>query len=273
MKKKLTQKYRAGGASGAPRRAPAVPRRGTKPSDGGAGATGPAQLSLSTKLSSFKNSRHYIRKHNLIKLIKKNSLADVIFLLWRGTFPTKRETQLLNSMLVASVEHGIEAPSIFVSRVITSTGNPMNVALAASALAVGTRHGGAIEAAALLLATPLSPTEIVTQHLNAKQVIPGLGHKLYKDKDPRATALYQQAQRLGFPCTYFKKAYALQRAFHQAKGKHLPLNIDGALAAGLLELKFDPRLGQAFFIIPRLIGAAAHTLEEQTSGKSYHRLK
>lgn len=274
MRKKIIKKHRAGGTSGAPRRAPAGPQSaGRKPSDGGAEVPGPARLELTTNISTSRNGRHSIRKHDLIKLIEKNSLVDVIFLLWRGTLPKAREAKLLESMLVASVEHGIEAPSLFIPRVVASTGNPMNVALAASALAVGTRHGGAIETAALLLARSETPSHLVTEYIVAKKIIPGLGHKIYKFEDPRATALYHKARQLRFKNHYFKKAYAIERIFKKVKGKHLPLNIDGAIAAGLLELGFDPRLGQAFFVIPRLIGAAAHILEEQTGGKSYHRLR
>lgn len=270
MRKMFPQNNRAGGAPGALRRAPAAI---AKPSDGGAGATGPAQLNLTTKLSSFKHNHHRIRNHDLIKLIEKHSLIDVIFLLWRGNLPKAREGKLLESMLVASVEHGLAAPSIFIPRVVASTGNSMNAALAASALAVGTRHGGAIEAAAYLLARPGKPAQLVAEYLATKKTIPGLGHKIYKTEDPRATALYHRARQLHFKCHYFKKAYAIERAFQKEKSKRLPLNIDGAIAAGLLELGFDPRLGQAFFIIPRLIGAAAHILEELASGQSYHRLK
>lgn len=230
-------------------------------------------LEIESTISKSKNGRHAIRNHDLIKLIEKHSLVDVIFLLWRGNLPKVREAKLLESMLVASVEHGIEAPSLFIPRVVASTGNSMNAALAAAALAVGTRHGGAIEAAAFLFARPEKPAKLVAEYLAAKKIIPGLGHKIYKTEDPRATAIYTKAKQLRLADRYFQKAYAIERTFKKAKGKHLPLNIDGAIAAGLLELGFDPRLGQAFFIIPRLIGAAAHILEELGSGQSYRRLK
>lgn len=230
-------------------------------------------LEITSSISQSRNGHHYIRHHDLIKLIEKHSLIDTIFLLWRGNFPKARQAKLLECMLVASVEHGLSAPSLFIPRVVASTGNTVNAALAASALAVGTRHGGAIEAAAIMLRQPASAAAIIKEHLVKKEIIPGLGHKIYKDEDPRATAIFRQAQRLRLASRYFKKAYALERAFKKAKGKHLPLNIDGAIAAGLLELGFDPRLGQAFFIIPRLIGAAAHILEELSGGQSYHRLK
>jgi citrate synthase len=44
----------------------------------------------------------------------------------------------------------------------------------------------------------------------------------------------------------------------------LALNIDGAMAALLLELGLDPRLGKAFYVIARAPGFVAHVFGEQT---------
>ena len=145
----------------------------------------------------------------------------------------------------------------------------MHVALAASCLAIGSKHGGAAESCAALLASDKTPDEIVVQ----EKVIPGFGHKIYKDADPRAAALYEKAKSLGFACKHFEKAYAIEAALAAKKGKKLPLNIDGAIAATLLELKLNPRLGKSLFMIARLVGASAHILEEMNQGNSYYRLE
>jgi citryl-CoA lyase len=136
-------------------------------------------------------------------------------------------------------------------------------------LSIGKNHGGAGEAAAELLSSEASAAEIVEE----RKVIPGFGHKIYKDEDPRATAIYQKAKDLGFECTYFDKAYAVERALEEKKGKKIPLNIDGAQAAALLELGFDWRLGEAFFLMGRIVGMSAHVLEELEQKNSYHRLE
>ncbi len=229
-------------------------------------------LDISTTISAQSAGRHHIRGEDLLTLMEKRTLTEVLCLLWRGDFPTLRESELLNSMLVASVEHGVEAPSAFVPRVVASTGNSMNAALAASALTIGEKHGGAIEAAAKMLTDERPATDTVAERLRAGQAIPGLGHKLYTDEDPRATALKKRAAALKFTGGYFEKMDAIAMAFERQKGRRLPVNVDGALAAGLLELKFDWRLGKAFFIIPRMIGAAAHVLEELSKETSYRRL-
>jgi citrate synthase len=47
-------------------------------------------------------------------------------------------------------------------------------------------------------------------------------------------------------------------------GKSLPINVDGAIAALLCDLGFSPEIGNAFFIIPRIVGLTAHIHEEKT---------
>lgn len=229
-------------------------------------------LDITTEISASRDGHHHIRGIDILTLMGERTLTEVLFLLWRKDFPSPEERMLLESMLVASVEHGVEPPSAFVPRVVASTGNPMNVALAASALTIGEKHGGAIEAAATMLMDERLATEIVAERLQEGRVIPGLGHKIYTDEDPRATVLKERAKALKFPGGHFEKMDAIATAFADQKGKRLPVNVDGALAAGLRELKFDPRLGKALFIVPRMIGAAAHVLEELDSNVSYRRL-
>ncbi|OGY33292.1 MAG: hypothetical protein A3D99_03110 [Candidatus Andersenbacteria bacterium RIFCSPHIGHO2_12_FULL_45_11] len=230
-------------------------------------------LTIESNISSNKDGEHFIRGKSLSSLVKRATVADMIMLLWRGKLPTKDQRALLDTILVAMVEHGVESPSTFVPRISASTGNAMNAALATSALVVGTKHGGAIEAAAHLLSQKESAAEIVTEYLAQKKILPGYGHRIYKEEDPRATLIFKRAKQLKFKCTYFKKAYNMQGELKKQKGIQLPLNIDGAAAAAMLELGIDPAYGMALFIIPRMIGAAAHIVEEQQTQKGYRRLK
>lgn len=230
-------------------------------------------LTIESAISSNKDGEHFIGNRSVASLMKKATLADMMMLLWKGKMPNKNQRELLDTILVAMVEHGVESPSTFVPRIVSSSGNPMNVALASSALAVGTKHGGAIEAAAHVLNLKKSPADIVSELLAQKKNIPGFGHRIYKDEDPRATLIFKRAKQLKFKCTYFAKAYEIEKELKAQKGIQLPLNIDGAAAAAMLELGIDPAYGMALFIIPRLIGAAAHVVEEQQTQKSYRRLE
>jgi len=226
-------------------------------------------MNFKTKISKTKDGNHTIYGHDLLDLIEKKSFSEVIFLLWRENFPTNEEKELLEAVLVASVENGIEAPSVFVPRVSVSAGNSMHTALATGILSIGENHGGAAEKCAELLKSGLKAGEIVEKN----KIIAGFGHKIYKDKDPRAEAIYQKAKKLGFPCEFFDLAYEIESELEKKAGKKIPLNIDGAIAAVMLELKIDPSFGKALFALARLVGASAHVKEEMEQKNSYHRLE
>ena len=229
-------------------------------------------MQFHTKISKTENGKHTIRGYDVLELIEKRSFIEVLFLLLRGDFPSKQEKELAESMLVASVENGIEAPSLFVPRVVAASGNPFHLALASGMLAIGEKHGGAAEKAAEFLQDHKEETAEAIVKEQVKNMIPGFGHKIYKDGDPRTQALYKKAKSLGFACAFFDFAFAIEKELEEKKGKKLPLNIDGALACCMLELGFDAKLGKALFLISRIVGMSAHVLEEYQQGNSYYRL-
>lgn len=229
-------------------------------------------MKFKTLISSTKKGAHSIRGHVLTDLIGEHSFVDMIFLLLRGTMPDNKERQLLDAMLIAATEHGIHAPSVFVPRVSASVGNDVHTALAAGILAMGPAHGLAIEPLATILSSKKKAERIVAEHLKAGKHIPGFGHKVYVTEDPRARLLHEKALSLKLPILYFERAYQIERALVRAKGTKFPLNVDGAIAASVLTLGFKPDTGNVIFILPRLLGIAAHVLEEREQNNSYYRL-
>lgn len=229
-------------------------------------------MKFKTSISTTTDGRHFIGGVSLVELIEKRSFAEVVFLLLRGNLPTAKEGALFEAMLVAAMENGLEAPSIFVPRVVKASGNAFHVALAAGMLAIGERHGGAGEKAAELFASGKSASEIAEEWMGKGKPVPGFGHKMYKNEDPRAATLYAKAKGLGFACEAFKIAYGLEAEIEARKGKKIPLNIDGAQAACLLELGFDWRLGKALFLMARIVGMSAHVLEETRQDNAFYRL-
>ncbi len=225
-----------------------------------------------TNISTRKNGELFIRGVRHLDLVKDSDFIASLFLLWRGTLPKGNEKIMFEAILVSAIEHGIDVPSSVAARTAISTGNPMNVALASGVLAMGARHGGAIEGVALLLKSDEAPDEIVRRITSLKEKIPGFGHRLYKEKDPRAEALFEHARTLGFFGPFAKKARDIEAAFERASGKHLPINIDGAMAALLLELGFDPRLAWGIFIFARIAGLLAHAREELDETGVYRHL-
>lgn len=226
-----------------------------------------------TAISTQKNGELYIRGRSLAGLIEKHSFTEAIFLLLKGSMPNEKERAMLDVILVAMCEHSIATPSAFVARAAISTGNPFNAALAAGILAIGDYHGGAIERCAQLLQSGKDAHTIVENVLKNSGRMPGYGHKLYKDEDPRTQIIIKKARELDFYGKYITVALKIENELHSQTDKKLPLNIDGAVAAIMSELNIDWRLGKALFCLGRLPGLIAHTYEELTREKPYRRLE
>ena len=60
---------------------------------------------------------------------------------------------------------------------------------------------------------------------------------------------------------------AIEIILEKTRGKKLPINVDGAIAAIISDMGFDWRLGKAFFLLGRVAGLTAHVYEEQTQEK------
>jgi citrate synthase len=95
---------------------------------------------------------------------------------------------------------------------------------------------------------------------------PGFGHRFHT-RDPRATRLFQLAMELELEGEHVHLIRAIERALtrrEQAGGAHMPVNVDGAIAAISADLGFAHELGNAIFLISRLPGLIAHAHEERS---------
>ena len=226
-----------------------------------------------SNISKTEGGEHEIYGHKVTELMRQHSFVDTVFLLYAGKLPIDGERALLDTMLVASAEHGIEAPSLYAPRVSVASGNSVHVAMAAGILAIGEAHGGAGEASARVLASEESAEDIVERFNKEGKFVPGFGHKVYKDEDPRATIIYMKAKEGKVPLAAFEKAYAIEALLEKQKGKKLPVNIDGAFAAGVLALGMDPLAAKALFVFGRVAGMGAHAIEEKAQNNGYWRLE
>jgi citrate synthase len=129
--------------------------------------------------------------------------------------------------------------------------------LIASGMARMAAGGLSIEAAAFAL---------VAEAKAAGSRLPGFGHRVHSEIDPRVAVLFDLAEKAGLARGGVRIARALEDAIRKLI-KPIPLNIDGALAAILVDLGFPPLVGRLFFIIGRVAGVSAEVLEEYTREK------
>src|SRR5690606_20308464 len=71
-----------------------------------------------------------LRGEPIADLIAHRSLVEVIWLLLRHDSPTPMQARLLEAAMVASVDHGPQAPSIAVARMAATCGVGLNNAVA-----------------------------------------------------------------------------------------------------------------------------------------------
>lgn len=188
--------------------------------------------------------------------------SDAIWLILKGEKPSSNESEMFKTILSSSIDHGVGNPSTVSARTIQSGGNNMNTSVAGGILALGDKHGGAIEDCMdVLQDEDYSPEEIVEVFLDSGDKIPGLGHKVYEEEDPRAEKIFEKAEELGVTGKHTERLKKISEVFADEKVP-LVINVDGAISAVMSDLGWTPELGKGFFIIARTPGLVAHVHEE-----------
>ena len=191
----------------------------------------------------------------LLDLINQRSLIEVVFRYWLGRWPEQNEKQLVEMMMVVVIDHGEESPSARASIEASQRGEDLLRSVEAGVHEINERHGGAIEGLGRILYEDTREVkEIVADFLSQEKRLPGFGHRIYKDVDPRTKCLFEQAKKLGFAGNYVDKTIALEEELEIQKGNKLVINIDGAMAALLCELGVKTEMMNAFFLWPRVAG-------------------
>lgn len=228
-----------------------------------------------TAITDIRPNHIRLRGHPIDKLIGNTDFGQVVCLTLTGKLPKPHIGRMIEAILVSSVDHGATPPSTLAARTSASTGAPMNAALSAGLLSINKHHGGAIEACMLMLSDTLayqretnstieeSAMYLVSSFRRSKKRLPGFGHRIHSD-DPRAKRLLELALNEQIAGSGIGVAKAIEQALKELMGRKLPLNVDGAIAAILVDIGMDPALGNTFFMISRLPGLIAHIREEQS---------
>lgn len=225
-----------------------------------------------TAIAGIIDGEGQIHGYKVTELIDKVNFTDAIWLELKGELPTENQRAMLDAILISTIDNGLGPPSVTNARNSASAGNPMQASVAAGVLGIGEFHGGAIEDCARLLQMGMSAEKLVEKVLSSGDRIPGFGHKVYKDEDPRATQLFAKAKSLNFFGEHCELIQAVEATLEKTKGKKIVINVDGAIAAVVSDMGFDYRLGKGFFIIGRVVGLIAHIFEEYVREKPFRRI-
>lgn len=166
---------------------------------------------------------------------------------------------LLRRALVLLADHELNASS-FTVRCAASTGlNLYDAVIAGLAALKGPRHGGAGPLAAQMVAD-LAEGDMagkIRERVALGNPVPGFGHAVYRDGDPRADALLSALAGAGADRRLAIEAPDL---ITEATGLHP--NIDFALAVLVRTLALPAGSETALFAIARTAGWIAHAIEQ-----------
>ncbi len=224
-----------------------------------------------------------IRGYKVDELMGRVSFAQMVYLLFKGDLPSEETGKLIEAILVSSVDHGTTPPSALSAITVASTGAALNASVAAGILAISNFHGGAIEECMhiLLKAQQIMQDQgsnpgdaalaVINDYRERKQRIAGFGHRLHTN-DPRSQKLFALAELYHHSGVFIELARAIELQLSKSLGKKLPVNVDGAIAAVLCEMGFDPIFANAFFMIARVPGLVSHIHEEITRYKPMRKI-
>lgn len=227
-----------------------------------------------TAITKIENEKEYIRGYALEDLVQKKSFVETIFLLLKGELPNESESRMMDAMLTAAIDHGPGTASAMTARVVASVKNSMHTALAAGILAMGERHGGAVEFAAKFFQENADASDVkaLVKKLKEEKVrIAGYGHAVLTH-DHRSDLLFSIAKETKIYSKHSQFAEEVGEALNAISSKPLPLNIDGAMAAIASDMGFDWRITKGLFIIARMPGLVAQVYEESVNDLGLRRL-
>jgi citrate synthase len=234
----------------------------------------------STGLTSIQPNEILIRGYPIQELIGNLSFPAITLLMLTGEIPSPAHTRLLEAAMVATIDHGPQAPSVATARMAATCGVAFNGIVAASVSLLGDVHGGAGQQCLALLyeldALVVGGEDItgvvrkeVRARMDGGEHLPGFGHRFHT-VDPRAKRLQdlvaEAATEGAVSGRYRQLSLALTEELASVKGRPIAMNIDGATAMVYGELGLAPELARALFVLSRSVGLIANAWEEMQAG-------
>ncbi len=244
--------------------------------------TAPAEQSpgsgpeFSTAISRVEPGRILVRGYDVGDLIRNASGSEAAFLALTGRRPNANELRLFDALLCTCVDHGLVNTLAVAGRYVMSGSASLPAAMAAGALCFGPYTGTANLTAELLTELVEADGEVpddatidaaLRRRREAGAPIPGLGHPVHREVDPRTVAAREVAEREGFVGPNVVLLDRVQARAAAIVGRDLVLNVDGLMGALLLEMEFGSEEILAVNIILAMPGIAAHAIEEARHGR------
>jgi citrate synthase len=253
--------------------------------------THPTAPTYPTALGASSPDRITLLGHDLVEdVMGRVGFGELAFWLAAQRRPTPGETRVFEAVLAALADHGYTPTAIVTRLTYLSAPDSVQGALAAGLLAGGSRFLGVTEDCGRFLhdqlvaatgdAAQRSSTtggaelpvddeswdalalRTVTAQREAKRFVPGLGHHVHKQGDPRTPKLMALAAEEGVAGPHLALFAAIGRVHPQVLGKTLPLNGAGVCGAVLADLGLPLELLRGFALLARTAGLIGQLAEE-----------
>ncbi|MGW4485245.1 citryl-CoA lyase [Amycolatopsis sp. NPDC004368] len=203
--------------------------------------------------------------------------GELAFWLATQRRPTPGETRVFEAVLAALADHGFTPTAIVTRLTYLSAPDSIQGALAAGLLGGGSRFLGVTEDCGRFLHDVLTAAgdppaddagwdalalETVRARREAGEFVPGLGHHVHKQGDPRTPRLLEIAAEEGLVGPHLTLFTAIGRVHSQVLGKTLPLNGAGVCGAALADLGLPLELLRGFALLARTAGLIGQLAEE-----------
>lgn len=205
--------------------------------------------------------------------VSGKSLAWNFLNMIRGKEPNAEEEKLFDTALVLHADHELNA-STFTARVVASTTSDYYSDMVAALGALkGPLHGGANEQVMLMLKEIGSYAQVdafIEDAVNAKKKVMGIGHRVYKNGDPRARILKEMSvqicKKAGLE-DYHRMLVRIQEQMEAKKG--LMPNVDFYSGLVYTALGLRPRDFTPIFAVSRISGWSAQVLEQYANNRIF----
>jgi citrate synthase len=187
-------------------------------------------------------------------------------------------SRALDAYLVTAADHGMSA-STFTARVVASTdSDTVSAVVAALGALKGPRHGGApgpVLAMLDAIGAPENAASWIAGELASGRRIMGMGHRVYRVRDPRAAVLERAVVRLretGLRSDRLDLARAVERVAVESLGERRPerrmaANVEFYTAVLLDAIGLPQELFSPTFAVARVAGWLAHIDEQRQSSR------
>jgi citrate synthase len=191
--------------------------------------------------------------------------------------PTAQQARLFEAVLLGLADHGFTPTAIAARLTYLSAPDAIQGALAAGLLGGGSRFLGVTEDTGRFLAEVLAeagdpPSDAagwdalaeraVTARRAAGRLVPGLGHPVHKETDPRTPVIIRIAREEGLYGPHLALFEAVGRVHPRVLGRTLPLNGAGVGGAALADLGLPLELLRGVALLARCAGLLGHIAEE-----------